>query len=95
MVSRVPIVILLLSIVVVSACVACRSGVRSDEGLARDSSRPPDAADPLNPDQPQQMASDDAARLRLPPGKKAAPNRRPRIEPRRRPVDQPRIRRPP
>ncbi len=95
MIPRIRVAFLLLSIVVVSACAACRSGVRSDDGLTRDSLHPPDAADPLNPDQPQQMASDDAARLRLPPGKKAAPNRRPRIEPRRRAVDQPRIRRPP
>lgn len=94
MIPRARVGFLLLSIVVLSACAACRCGPRGGDGLTRDSSRPPDAADPLDPDQPQQMASDDAARLRLPPGKKAAPARRPRIEPRRRAVDQPRIRPP-
>lgn len=96
MASRVRLTFLLLSIAILSVSAACRCGVRGDDGLmTRGPSRPPDVADPLNPDQPQQMAADDAARLRLPPGKKAAPSRRPRIEPRRRAVDQPRIRRPP
>ena len=87
---RVALLLMLLTL----ACVglACRSTGSGRNEPRSASSRPVPAADPLSSDQPHQMAADDAARFRPPPANKPAVSRRPRINQRRRAVDQPRIR---
>ena len=86
------IALFLMLLVVIWAVPACRSSASSRGNLTRDTSQSADPVNPLSADQPHQMAADDADRFHPQQAKKTTGVHRPRINQRRRAIDQPRIR---